>query len=121
MRMIVIGLAAVLLAGCGSGLVQIDEGNGAGPETGAAGDPSKPAGQGGPAAPGAPAPTPGVGRSSREATIAECVTDLGRSLPRGTNVPALCTCAVDRMIARMPQRDAVRQCATEQNVRVPGL
>jgi hypothetical protein len=118
MRMIVIGLAAALLAGCG-GLVQIDEGNGAGPAAGGpgGGDGSKPSGQGGPAAPGGP----GTGRNTREATIAACVRDLGRSLPRGTDVPRLCGCAVDRMIARTPQNDAVRQCAAEQNVRVPGL
>lgn len=115
MRMIVTGLAAALLAGCGP---TVDLGNMGGP----AGGP----GQGNPAAPGAQGPQgnpvtprPG-GRNTREGTIAACVADLSRNLPQGTNVPALCECAVDRMIAGAPQMDAVRQCAREQNVRLPG-
>lgn len=108
MRMIVIGLTALSLAGCGQGLVQIDGGNQAGPAMG--GGPGRPGGQGG-QRPGAP---------SREGTIAACVQDLSRSLPQGTNVQALCTCTVDRMIAGTGQMDAVRQCATEQNIRLPG-
>lgn len=107
MRMIVIGFAAALLAGCG-GLVQIDEGNGAGPAAGG------PGGQGAPAGPIRPA------RNTREGTIQACVADLGRSLPRETNVQALCECTVDRMIAGTGQMDAVRQCAREQNVTLPG-
>ena len=122
MRMFVTGLAAALLAGCGP---TVDLGNMGGPAGGRE--------QGNPAAPGAPGaqgpqgrpqgnpmtPRPG-GRNTREGTIAACVADLSRSLPQGTNVPALCECAVDRMIAGTPQMDAVRQCARAQNVRLPG-
>ena len=122
MRMIVTGLAAALLAGCGSGMVDLD--NIAGPQAGPG------AGAGNVAAPAAPgpqsgpqgnpmAPRPG-GRNTREGTIAACVADLSRSLPQGTNVPALCECSVDRMIGGTPQMDAVRQCAREQSVRLPG-
>lgn len=113
MRMIVIaGLSAALLAGCGS-MVQIDEGNGAGPAAGG------PGAQGGPSGP-APATPIRPGRNSREGTIAACLADLSRSLPRGTNVQALCECSVDRMIAGTPQMEAVRQCAAEQRVTLPG-
>lgn len=118
MTMIVTGLAAaLLLAGCGSGLVDIDNlggaaaGNGAAP--GAERGPQDPGGQGSP-------PRPGGRRNSREALIENCTADLGRNLPRGTDVPALCTCAVERMMQRVPQMDAVRQCAREQNVPLPG-
>ena len=108
MRMIVVtGLAAALLAGCG-GLVQIEEGNGAGPAAGG------PGGQGAPAGPIRP------GRNSREGTIQACVQDLTRSLPRGTNVQALCECTVDKMIAGTGQMDSVRQCAAEQRITLPG-
>jgi hypothetical protein len=105
MRITVIAFAAVLLAGCG-GLVQIDEGNG----TGSAG----PDGRVAPAGPIRPA------RNTREGTIQACVADLGRSLPQGANVQALCECTVDRMIAGTGQMDAVRQCARDQNVTLPG-
>lgn len=111
MRMIVTGLSALLIAGCGSGLVQIDEGNNTGPGPGPA--------VGGPGGQGAPA-APRPGRATREGTIAACVQDLGRSLPQGTNVQALCECAVDRMIAGTGQMDAVRQCAAAQRVTLPG-
>jgi hypothetical protein len=110
MRKIFIGLSAALLAGCGSGLVQLDEGNGAGPAAGAPGAPN---------APNTPGPIRPA-RNSREATIAACVQDLSRNLPPGTNVHALCECSVDRMIARTSQGEAVRQCAAEQRVTLPG-
>jgi hypothetical protein len=118
MRMIVTGLAAVLLAGCGA-YVDIDNlggpaaGSGAGQPTGNAAAPGQQRPQGGPMA-------PRTGRATREGTIAACVEDLSRSLPRGTDFQALCTCSVDRMIAGTPQMDAVRQCAREQNVTLPG-
>ena len=110
MRMIVTGLAAALLAGCGSGLVQLDEGNHSGPAAGGTGAPNTPNNPG-PIRPG---------RNTREATVAACVEDLGRNLPRGTDLQALCGCAVDRMIAGTPQMEAVRQCAAEQRVTLPG-
>lgn len=128
MRLIVTGLAAALLAGCGSGLVDIDNMGGPAAAPGA-GSPAAPGGQGPQAGPqgGSPGGPPGNpmtprpgGRNTREGTIAACVADLSRSLPQGTNVPALCECSVDRMIAGTPQMDAVRQCAREQNVRLPG-
>jgi len=116
MRMFVTGLAAALLAGCGP---TVDLGNMSGPQAGpGAGSGNVAAGAPGPQ--GNPmTPRPG-GRNTREGTIAACVADLSRSLPQGTNVPALCECAVDRMIAGTPQMDAVRQCARAQNVRLPG-
>ena len=113
MRMIIAGLSAVLLAGCGA-YVDID--NAAGPGSGPA--------AGNVAAPGTPAPgaptRPGGRRNSREAMLEDCAADLGRNLPRGTDIAALCSCAVDRVMARVPQMEAVRQCAREQNVTLPG-
>lgn len=113
MRMIVIGLAAALLAGCDN-LVSIDEGNGASPGPAPAAGPAP----GNMTAPGAP--PPGGRRNSREMMIADCTEDLGRNLPRGTNIAALCACSVDRMLARVPQRDAVNQCAAELRIALPG-
>jgi hypothetical protein len=116
MRMLVIGFAALSLAGCG-GLVRIDDGGGNGAT---AGDPSKPENGAVPSlGGGGNAVRPA--RNSREAMIADCTQDLARSAPQGTDVAALCTCSVERMFQRVPQRDAVRQCAAEQNVRMPGL
>lgn len=109
-KLVIIGLSALLLAGCGSGLVQIDEGNNAGPAAG---------GPGGPSQPNAPGPVRPA-RTSREGTIRACVEDLTRSLPRGTNIQPLCECTVDRMLAGTGQMDALRQCAREQNVTLPG-
>lgn len=119
MRILVTGLSALLLAGC-SGLVTIDEagGNGAGAGTG---DPSKPENAAAPSLGGGGGNGMRPARNSREAMIAECAQDLGRSAPRGTDVAALCTCSVERMFQRVPQRDAVRQCAAEQSVQLPGL
>ncbi|MGQ0661226.1 hypothetical protein [Sphingosinicella sp.] len=112
MRMFMMGMAAAALAGCQ--LLTIDEGNGTGPAAGpAAGNMAAPG------APGAPA-APGGRRNSREVMIADCSVDLGRSLPAGTDITALCTCSVDRMLARVPQRDAVRQCAAELRITLPG-
>lgn len=57
--------------------------------------------------------------SDREALLAEC-TDQGRAiLPAGTDVAALCGCAVDRHLAGTAQFEATRQCAAAQNVRLP--
>lgn len=121
MRMIILaGLSALLLAGCGP---TVDIGNLGGPAAEPGGE------QGNAAAPGPGGGSqsgplggqpPRPGRNTREGTIAACVADLTRNLPPGTNVPPLCECAVDRMIAGTPQMDAVRQCAREQNVTLPG-
>lgn len=117
MRMILTGLAAAMLAGCG-GLVQVEEGGGNGAGPGASG-PGAPGAQGGPSGP-APATPIRPGRNTRESTIAACVQDLSQSLPQGTNVQALCECSVDRMIAGTGQMEAVRACAAEQRVTLPG-
>ncbi len=114
MRIFIAGLSAVLLAGCGNPALVGNMGNGSA--------------TGGPGMPGN-IMMPGLGggnsmgpsRTSREGMIAECSQDLGRNAPPGTDIAALCTCSVDKMFERIPQRDAVRQCATEQNVALPGL
>lgn len=116
MRIILAGIAAILLAGCGSGLVQIDQGNGAGPAAG-----SGPGAQGGPSGPAPATPIrPGPRRNSREAIIEDCTADVTRTMPPGTDVARFCACAADRMVARVPQREAARQCAAELNIRLPG-
>lgn len=119
MRMILVGLAAAMLAGCG-GLVQVEDGggNGAGP---GAGGPAAPGAQGGPSGPAPATPIrPGARRNSRAEIIEDCTADVARSMPAGTDVARFCACAADRMVARVPQQEAARQCAAEQNIRLPG-
>ena len=109
MRMIVAtGLAAVLLAGCGGQVANnAAEGNAAAPVNVVA-----PA----PAAPGnAAASGPG---ESREEMIAECSAGAPGNVAEGTDIAALCGCAVDKVIAGSGQNAAVRQCADEQGVRL---
>ena len=111
MRMIATGLAAVLLAGCGGAEVANNAaGNAAAPANVAA--PVDPAA----AAPGnAAAARPG---ESREQMIAECSEGAPGNVAEGTDIAALCGCAVDRVIAGSGQNAAVRQCADEQGVRL---
>lgn len=118
MRIFIAGLSAALLAGCGNPALIGNMGNG--PATGGPGMPGNltmPSLGGG----GGGGNAMGPSRTSREGMIAECSQDLGRNAPQGTDIAALCTCSVDKMFERVPQRDAVRQCATEQNVALPGL
>ena len=111
MRMIFAGLAAVLLAGCGGA----DIANNA-----ASGNDAAPA-QVAPANVAAPAPGatgPGRPGESREEMIAECSSGAPGNVAEGTDIAALCGCAVDRVIAGSGQREAIRQCAAEQGVRL---
>jgi hypothetical protein len=55
----------------------------------------------------------------REAMLASCTREAGAALPQGTDVARLCGCAVDRALAGARRSDAMRQCATEQNVQLP--
>jgi len=111
MRMILAGLAAALLAGCGGADVanRAAADNAAAPANTAA--PVDPA----PAAPGNAAAGPG---ESREEMIAECSAGAPGNVAEGTDVAALCGCAVDRVIAGSGQREAIRQCAEQQGVRL---
>jgi hypothetical protein len=64
----------------------------------------------------AAAPATAAGRDNE---VAECSADLSRRLPAGTDVPALCGCAVDRIAAGASQREGVTQCATQLNITLP--
>ena len=110
MRMILAGLAAALLAGCGGA----DVANNAAADNAAA-----PANTAAPLdpAPAAPGNAAGPGES-REEMIAECSAGAPGNVAEGTDVAALCGCAVDRVIAGSGQREAIRQCAEQQGVRL---
>jgi hypothetical protein len=131
MRMILAGLSAALLAGCGGATIANNSGSGnaAAPvNTAVPSAPINPANMvlpggeedaGGPANRTANSTAAGgaTGRN-REALLAEC-TDQGRAmLPAGTDVAALCGCAVDRHLAGARRNAAMRQCAAERNVRL---
>lgn len=62
----------------------------------------------------------GGANGSRQEMWLECTVEAGARLPAGTDVAALCNCAVDRVIAGGQRNAAIRQCAAEQNVQLPG-
>ncbi|MGQ0588073.1 MAG: hypothetical protein ACT4N8_00895 [Sphingosinicella sp.] len=112
MRMIFAGLAAVLLAGCGGAEVANNaaSGNDAAPANAVA--PVNTVGE-------APGNRSSVGPGeSREEMVAECSSGAPGNVAEGTDIAALCGCAVDRVIAGSGQREAIRQCAAEQGVRL---
>jgi hypothetical protein len=110
MRMILVTASLALLAACGGGNKSA---NGSAGNAAAAG----PAGNfAGPSA--AADPTPAAHRASE---IGECSQDMGRHLPPGSDVAGLCGCAVDKVAAGTPQGEAVRQCADQLHITVPGL
>ena len=126
MRMILVGLSAALLAGCGGATIANNSsGNAAAPANTAA--PSAPINPANMVLPGGEEDASGPANSTaadgapsrnREQLLAEC-TDQGRAmLPAGTDVAALCGCAVDRHLAGARRNEAMRQCAAEQNVRL---
>lgn len=127
MRMILIGLTAALLTAC-NGMTAGNNTTGgnaavANNSTAAApplspGNMAMPGGEedaGGNASAGASQDDV----SDREGMLASCTREAGGALPPGTDVARLCGCAVDRAIAGARRPDAMRQCATEQNVRLP--
>jgi hypothetical protein len=61
----------------------------------------------------------GAGGQNRAEMLEECTSQARAMLP-GANAGALCTCAVDRVLAGAERRAAVRQCAAQLNVRLPG-
>lgn len=107
---ITIGLAAVaslcLLAGCNKGAAN-NSANAPAPAANATN-----ANAAGPAASGA------ASTANRDNEVRECSSDMTSHVPAGTDVGALCGCAVDRIAAGASQRDAVAQCAAEQHVTV---
>ncbi len=110
---ITFGLAAMaslcLLAGCNRGAAN----NSATANAPAAANEAEPA--------AAPANGPATAApGNRENEIAECSADMTRNLPAGSDVAALCTCAVDRIAGGASQRAAVEQCATQLNIALPG-
>lgn len=130
MRMILVGLSAALLAGCNTAAVTNNGSSNAtaAPANGAA--PAQPpinpenmvlpGGEedaGGPANSSAPA---GSANGNRAELLEECTSQGRAMLPQGTDVAALCGCAVDRHLAGTRRNEAMRQCATEQDVRLPG-
>jgi hypothetical protein len=61
-----------------------------------------------------------VSTANRDNEVRECVSDLSRRTATGTDVGALCGCAVDRITAGAQQNDAVTRCAAEQHVTLSG-
>lgn len=129
MRMILVGLSAALLAGCNMAAVTNNgSGNAAAPpaNTAAPAQPINPENMvlpgseedaGGAANGSAPA---GPANGNRAELLEECTSQGRAMLPQGTDVAALCGCAVDRHLAGTRRNEAMRQCATEQDVRLPG-
>lgn len=128
MRMILIGLTAALLSACNVPLGNnASTTNAAAPVNNSTAAPPlnqtnmvMPGGEddagGGNASAGASEDDVGGGR---EAMLASCTREAGGALPQGTDVARLCGCAVDRALAGARRPDAMRQCATEQNVQLP--
>ncbi len=123
MRMFLVGLTATLLAGCGAP----NAGNGSG-NAAAAGNAAASSGQSMPAnmiLPGGESDAAGPGNGmaagggDRTQMLAECTQEVTSELP-GADAPGLCGCAVDRVMAGAGRGEAMRQCATERNVRLPG-
>ena len=113
---ITFGLAAMaslcLLAGCNKGAANNSAANAANAVEPAANVAEPDANAAAPATPVA---------AGRDNEVAECSADLGRRLPAGTDVPALCGCAVDRIAAGASQREGLAQCATQLNITLPNL
>lgn len=133
--MLALGLSTALLAACNNPVANNSSGNAAagnlstpapgGNVTAPGGNMMVPGGEadGGPGGMGQNGMAPGgAGRGeSREGMLAECVGGAPGNVPPGTDVNALCGCAVDRVMAGSGQRDAIRQCADEQGVQLsPG-
>ena len=126
MRMILVGLSAALLVGCGGVSVSNNNsGNAAAApaNTTATAPPLNPANMVMPGgeedAGGGNVSAGGGGGGDRASLLASCTQEAGAALPAGTDVAALCGCAVDRALAGARRADAMRQCATAQNVRLP--
>jgi len=127
MRMFLVGLSAALLAGCGSVPANNSSGNAVAPGNAAA--PATPAmptnmvlpgGEGDAAETGNGMAAGGSGGGNRAQMLAECTQEATSELPAGTDAAGLCGCAVDRVMAGAGRGDAMRLCATERNVRLPG-
>lgn len=124
MRLILTGLAAITLAACNNAgsTANSGDGNDSAANAAASAEPANlampPAGL----APVGNAIAPGngsaAGGQSREALLADCTSGAPGNVPDGTDVAALCGCAVDKVLAGAGQRESIRQCATEQNVRL---
>lgn len=126
MRMILVGLTAALLTAC-NGMTagnNASAGNAAAPANTATSAPPLSPGNlvmpGGEEDAGSGAAPGGGEGNDREAMLASCTQEAGAALPPGTDVARLCGCAVDRALAGAQRPAAMRQCATEQNVQLPG-
>ena len=106
MRLIVLAATAslCLLAGCNKGAANNST-------NAPAANTAEPA-----PAPEANAAAPAASSANRDNEVRECVTDLSRRAAPGSDVGALCGCAVDRVAAGAQQNDAVTQCAAELHV-----
>jgi hypothetical protein len=124
MRMILVGLSAALLASCGGVSVSNNaSGNAAAPVNSAA--PATPTMPGNLVMPGGEDDAGGGNASAgaggnRDALLASCTAEARGALPQSVDVARLCGCAVDRHLGGATQSEAMRQCATEQNVALPG-
>lgn len=124
MRLILTGLAAISLAACDNAGSTTNSGDGSGSAANAAASaepanltvpPTGPVPDGNATAPGN---SSAAGGQSREALLADCTSGAPGNVPDGTDVAALCGCAVDKVLAGAGQNESIRQCATEQNVRL---
>jgi hypothetical protein len=105
---ITIGLTAIaslcLLAGCNKGAAN-NSANAPAP----AANVTEPA-------PAANAVTPAAPGFNRENEITECSADMSSHVAPGSDVAALCGCAVDRIQGGARQSDAVTQCAAQLHI-----
>lgn len=123
MRMFLVGLAAALLAGCGAVTATNSSGNATAPGNAAA--PATPAMPANMMLPGGESDAAGPGNGmatggDRAQMLAECTQEATAELPAGTDAAGLCGCAVDRVVAGAGRGEAMRLCAAERNVQLPG-
>jgi len=119
MRFILAGLAAISLGACGAA----SQGNNSASEANNVTDNAENVAQPQSDVPAADQvqsndATAAPAGSEREQQLAECTREANEVLPAGTNIAALCGCAVDRA-PQSGEFAAMRACAAEQNVELP--
>jgi hypothetical protein len=102
MRVILAGLSLTLLAACG-GKANTNAANGAAANA---------------SAPAANAAAPADPRRAGE--IQECIADVRTEMPEGTDLNAICGCAVDKMQTGARERQAMEQCAAQMGIQPRG-
>lgn len=124
MRLILTGLAVITLAACNNAgsTANTSDSNDSAANAAAGAEPANLTMPPAELAPDGNVVAPGnssaAGGQSREALLADCTSGAPGNVPDGTDVAALCGCAVDKVLAGAGQNESIRQCATEQNVRL---